>query len=185
MSPTRTTLTYLAVIALALSTFTGAQASQPSSQVTTEQITGEVLYVDASSNFLVAKMVPSGKIRSFSVVPGREFMIDGQSKRIADVKEGTVLTATITTTETPSTRQETLNGTVWYVTGNTVILHHDDGTTKQYTVPESYQFTVSGKPATVYELKKGMNVTATKTITGEWWTVKTDVAITGKSKKTT
>ncbi len=48
----------------------------------------------------------------FLVQSGREFVIDGQTKHIADLKPGTVLTATVTTTTRPVTVRTTsvLNG---------------------------------------------------------------------------
>ena len=67
------------------------EALKGAAQVTTEQMTGEVSWIQG--NTLVAKMLPHDFYSVFNVKPGREFVIDGQTKHIADLKVGTVLTA--------------------------------------------------------------------------------------------
>ena len=52
-------------------------------EVTTEQITGEVVLVD--NNILLARMQPSGQYRMFNIQPSQLFMIDGKSKRLIDL----------------------------------------------------------------------------------------------------
>jgi hypothetical protein len=165
-----------------------AQVSQtpsgPAGQVVTEQLTGEVAYVQGDT--LVAKMLgPGGYYRVFFVKPGREFMIDGQTKHIADLKPGTVLTATVTTTTQPVTVRTTssLKGKVWWVNGNYVILTLENGEKKEYKVPDSYQFMVEGKPATVSQLKQGMNVVATKIVEEPKTEMSEKTVITGKAPK--
>src|SRR4029450_4892935 len=74
-------------------------------QVKTEQMTGEVMLVEG--NLLLAKMQPSGEYRVFNVQPGRQFIIDGQARLIGDLKPGTVLNATVTTTTQPVTVRTT------------------------------------------------------------------------------
>jgi hypothetical protein len=119
------------------------------------------------------------------VQPNREFLIDGQTKRIGDLKPGTVLTGKIITRTTPVTVRttSTLNGTVWWVQGNYVILTLENGENKEYKVPDSYQFMVSGKPATVTELRQGMKVSATKILEEPQTEIATDTVITGKAPK--
>ena len=112
-------------------------------------------------------------------------VIDGQTKHLGDLKPGTVLTATVTTTTQPVTVRTTnsLSGTVFWVSGNYVVLNLDNGETKGYTVPESYKFTVEGKPATVHELKKDMKVTATKIVEDPQVEMSTKTVVTGKAPK--
>ena len=104
-------------------------------QVTTEKITGEVVLVDG--NILLARMQPSGQYRMFNIQPTQQFMIDGKSKRLADLTPGTFLTATATTTTQPITIRTTTvtNGTVWYVQGNYVILTIDNGQQRDTPFP--------------------------------------------------
>ena len=73
---------------------------------------------------------------------------------------------------------------MWWVQGDYVILTLANGENKEYTVPDSFKFVVEGKPASVAELKPGMDVSATK-IVEEPHTEKfrETTIITGKSPK--
>jgi hypothetical protein len=149
----------------------------------TAKLTGEVVWIQG--DWLAAKMQPNGRISIFNVQPGREFMIDGQPKRIGDLKVGTVLSATVVTTTQPVTVRTTssLNGTVWYVSGNYVILTLANGENKAYNVPESVRFMVEGKPASVGELRQGMKVSVTKIVEEPHTEMSTTTTITGKAPK--
>jgi hypothetical protein len=97
-------------------------------QVTTEQITGEVLLVD--NNILLARMQPSGQYRMFDIQSNQQFMIDGKSKRLVDLTPGT------SSPPQRSRRTTTVtNGTVWYVQGNYVILTIDNGQQRSTPFP--------------------------------------------------
>ena len=152
-------------------------------KVTSSQVTGEVLNVEG--NYLIARMQPDGHFRGFAVRPGQEFVIDGQKKLIGDLKPGTMLTATLITTERPMTLRthDVLNGTVWFASGNYVILTDEKGENREYTVPETYQFTVDGKPATARDLRKGMKVQAAKIVEEATTEISTKVTVTGKAPK--
>ena len=91
-------------------------------KVVTSTLSGEVALTEG--NQLLVRMKQSGRYRYFSLKPGQQFIIDGQPKLIGDLKPGTALTATIfTTTQSVTVRTTSvLNGTVWYVSGNYVIL---------------------------------------------------------------
>jgi hypothetical protein len=159
------------------------EAVKGTAQVTTEQMTGEVVWVQG--NTLAAKMLPRGFYSVFDVKPGREFVIDGQTKHIGDLKLGTVLTATVTTTTRPVTVRTTSNlkGRVWWVQGNYVVLTLANGENKEYNVPDSFKFVVEGKPASVSELKQGMEVSATKIVEEPHTEISEKTVITGKSPK--
>ena len=83
---------------------------------------------------------------------------------ISELRPGTVLTATATTTAQPLIVRTTsvINGTVWYVSGNYVILTLPSGENRDYIVPRSFRFIVEGKPASVTDLRKGMKVSGGK-----------------------
>lgn len=151
--------------------------------VKTEQMTGEVVHIDG--NTLVAKMQPDGKLRTFDVQPGREFVIDGKKQLIGDLKPGTVLTATVTTTTQDVTARtlKVAHGTVWYASGTTVILNLDEGGTRQFTLPKDYTFTVEGKPTSLDQLRKGMKVVGSNLIVEPMTEISTKVAVTGKAPK--
>jgi hypothetical protein len=145
--------------------------------------TGTVDWVQG--NTLVARMQPNGLYHVFTVQQGREFVIDGQTRHIGDLKPGTVLTATVTTTTRPVTVRTTsvLNGTVWWVQGNYVVLTHENGESHEYNVPASFKFVVEGKPASVSELKQGMKVSATKIVEEPYTELATNTVVTGKAPK--
>jgi hypothetical protein len=175
---------------VAMTAMLGGQVTSKSEKIagtstyeTEALLTGQVVWVQG--DWLVAKMEPTGNLSIFHVQPGREFMIDGQSKHIGDLQPGTVLTATVVTKTTPVTLRTTsvLNGTVWWVSGNYVILTLENGENKGYNVPESFKFTVEGKSATVNELKPGMKVTATKIVEEPQTVMSTKTTITGKAPK--
>ena len=173
-------------------TMTGGAYAQATSQtekvageakVETVKMTGEVVWVQG--DWLFAKMQPLGNYSLFNVKPGREFVIDGQTKHISDLKPGTILTGTITTRTTPVTLRttNTLSGTVWHVQGNFVVLTLPTGENKEYRVPDSFKFNVEGKPASVTELRTGMKVTATKITEEPQTEISTDTQITGTAPK--
>ncbi len=151
--------------------------------IQSNSITGTVVSVDG--NWLVVRLQPSGRYQFFNVVPGRQFVIDGQTKLISDLKPGTVLTATVTTSSQSVTDRTTTvtNGTVWYVSGNYVIVTLENGENHEYTVPPAYKFVVEGKPASVSELRKGMKVSATKIVEQPRTEFSTTTVITGKAPK--
>ena len=162
-----------------------AQTKTPEAgiQVTTAQLTGEVVQVEG--NQLLVRMQPDKSLRYFDVQPGRQFTIDGQKKLIGDLKPGTVLTATVVTKTQPITVRTTTvtNGTVWYVQGNLVILKLPNGDTREYNVPESFKFTVNDKPASVNELRKGMTVSGTRIVEEPTTEMSEQTVVTGTAPK--
>jgi LPXTG-motif cell wall-anchored protein len=132
----------------------------PSTYETTVR-SGTVIYV--SGNELLVRM-PDGTAEHFVVSPSQTFTVDGKQMTIADLKPGTHLTQTITTKTTPKTitTTRTIEGKVWHVNAPSyVILTLPDGTNKEYNVPKGQIFSINGQKDTVFQLKKGMNVSAT------------------------
>jgi hypothetical protein len=189
MNAKQVIVTGLALMALAIGlkaqTQTTGTTKTPEAgvTVTTEKVTGEV--VATEGNLLLARMQPSGMYRLFNTRPGQQFMIDGQAKLIADLRPGTVLNATAITRSQPVTLRTTatITGTVWYASGNFVILRLANGENREYNVPESYRFVVEGKPASVHDLRKGMNVTGTKITSEPQIEISTETVVTGKAPK--
>jgi len=146
--------------------------------VTTEQLNGTVAYVDG--NDLVVRM-SDGKIREFHIPESRRFTIDGNEISVHDLKPGTKLTATVTTTNTAVTERTTTVGTgrVWWVSGNNVILTLPNNENRMYQVEDSYRFTVNGKQATVFDLRKGMVVSAQKIVEAPHTVIASNTVITG------
>jgi len=151
-------------IAVAQMPQTATEKTTGAPSITTSELKGEVVYVEG--NNLVVKM-STGEIRSFNDVPeSRKFLIDGKEVGVRDLKPGTKLTATITTTSTPVTvRTRTVgSGKVFFVSGNNVILTLPHGENKQYKVTKDVKFNIEGKPGTVSDLRKGMVISAEKIV---------------------
>ena len=174
-----------------LATTVAAQMPQTSTEkikgagaVTTKQLKGEVVYVEG--NDLVVKMA-SGAIKTFRVPEERKFIIDGKELSVHELKPGTKLTATVTTTTTPVTVRTTTvgSGKVWYAAGNNVILTLPNGENKQYIVKDDVKFMVNGSPATVFELRKGMTVSAEKIVEEPKVEVATDSQVVGHAPSMT
>ncbi len=147
---------------------------------TTRTLTCEVVQVQGTN--LVVKM-ESGELRAFNVSPQRRFIIDGKPLAVGQLKPGTRLTATFTSTPPAGAPVTEVTGKVWYVAGNAVILTLPDGTNKSYNVPASFQFDVNGQTATVRDLRKGMRVTAHKIPELPAVEFTYDAEITGTAKK--
>jgi len=152
----------------------------PALVATTNRVSCEVVQVDG--NYLLVKL-ESGEIRVFNVSPERRFIVDGVSLTVGQLKPGTILTATFTSTPPAGAPVATVTGKVWYVSGNTVILTLPDGSNKSYTVPASFKFMVNGEPAPVGKLRKGMKVTAHKIPQPPAVEISYDVQVTGTTKK--
>lgn len=155
--------------------------------VTSKEVSGEVVQVEG--NDLVVKL-SSGEIRTFRVPQSRKFEIDGTEVGVGDLKPGTTLTATVTTKSTPiAVRTKTsVSGRVWFVMApSTVILTLPDGQNKQYFIrdEDKIEFTVEGAPATVFDLRKGMIVSASKIVEEPDVEITTDTKVVGQAPKPT
>jgi hypothetical protein len=152
----------------------------PGLVTTTNRVSCEVVQVEGT--YLLVKLA-SGEIRVFNVDPARRFIVDGTPLTVHQLKPGTILTATFTSTPPVGAPVTTVTGKVWYASGNTVILTLPDGTNKSYTVPASFKFIVGGEPAPVSKLRKGMNVTAHRIPEPPAVEISHDVEVTGTTKK--
>jgi len=152
-------------------------------KITTEKLRGTVL--QAEGNTLVVQM-STGEIKEFVVPESRKFIIDGKELSVHDLKVGTKLRATVTTTKTPITERTTTigSGTVWFVSGNNVIITLPDGENRNYKVEDHFQFNISGEKATVHDLRKGMRISAQKIVEEPRSELKTDTAVTGEAPRT-
>jgi hypothetical protein len=90
--------------------------------------------------------------------------VEGRELSVHDLKPGMKLERTITTTTTPQvvTTARNIEGRVLIVNPpETVTLQLADGPAKGYKVPKDQKFMIEGQEKTVFELKKGMVVSAT------------------------
>jgi LPXTG-motif cell wall-anchored protein len=150
-----------------------AQATQ-----TTEVKSGEVVYV--SGNDLVVRM-SDGAVKHFNVPTTARFTVDGKQLTASELKVGTKLTQTITTTSTPEnvTTVRTVSGRVVNVSAPWVTLRLADGQVKQYKVPEGTTFNIDGDKKTVSDLRANMNVSATVTTVTPQVNVSSTNTVTG------
>jgi hypothetical protein len=162
---------------------TTKESIKSKASVTTEQLHGTVEYVEG--NHLVVRMT-NGGIREFSVPESRKFTIDGRDLTVHDLKPGTKLSATVTTTTTPITDRTTTvgTGTVWWVAGKTVVITLPNGENRTFTVKDDYKFNVEGnKSATVSDLKKGMRISAQKIVEEPRTEIASDTVVTGQAPR--
>jgi hypothetical protein len=170
----------LAAMAAARTPQTKTEVTKGAAAVTTSELKGEVEYVEGNS--LVVTM-SSGEVRTFNVPESRKFLIDGKELSVHDLKPGTTLTATVTTTETPvMTRTTTVKtGKVWHVLRNNVIVTLPNGENKQFIVESDTRMTVNGKPTTVADLRKGMVVHAERVVEQPATEITTDTSVVGQA----
>jgi hypothetical protein len=160
---------------------TAKEVIKGTASIKTEQLQGTVEYVEG--NTLLVRMT-DGAIREFNVPESRKFIIDGREVTVHDLKPGTKLSAAVTTTVTPVTERTTTvgTGTVWWVGGKTVILKLPNGENKEYTVEDHYKFNIEGnKDATVFDLRKGMKVSAEKIVEEPRTEIVSNTIVTGQT----
>lgn len=120
----------------------------------------EVVHV--SGRDVVVKL-ENGQLELLNVPKKFKFDVDGKQLSAHELAEGTKLTQEIHTVRTPQeiTTVRTVDGKVWYVKPPYVILQFPDGENKQYKVPEGIVFNIDGEEKTVFDLRKGMEISAT------------------------
>ena len=155
---------------------TKKEAIKRTATVTTQEASGTVVFVEGNT---LAVRMSSGELRTFQPLESRRFVIDGAELTVRDLKPGTKLKATVTTTTTPVTDRTTTvgMGKVWFVSGNTVILTLPNNENRMYKVAESYRFIIDGQKASVHDLRKGMTVSAEKIIEAPRTEIAQDTAL--------
>ena len=147
--------------------------------VKTDTLSGTVVAIEG--NHLAVRM-STGEMRTFDVKPEARATVDGREIGIEDLKVGTKLSATYTTTTTPITDRTVTVGTgkVWHVQGTTVILTLPNGENRMYKVTDDYKFNIEGnKKATVFDLRKGMVVSAEKIVEEPRMEIASNTKVTG------
>lgn len=172
----------LADVASAQPTQTKETLPAGAATVTTVELKGEVVAV--GSNWLVAKNA-AGEYRVYNVQPGQQFIIDGAARTLGQLEKGTMLTARVTTTQTPVTNRTTTitEGTVFWSSPTSLIATLANGENKQYAVPPDFKFDVDGRQLTAMELRPGMKLRATKIVEEPVNMFSKDIKVTGTTKK--
>ena len=155
-------------------TTTNVRHLSPSYQ--TEVRNAKVVYV--SGNDMVLKL-EDGKVEHITVPDSDRFLIDGKNLSVYELKPGTSLTQTITTTTTPHYVKTVriIKGKIWQVLGpkqvagpNNIIVTLPGNINQPYLVPRHATVLLDGKKAAPRDLRRGMEIEAT-TITDEPGTV--------------
>jgi LPXTG-motif cell wall-anchored protein len=171
----------MATVTMAQPTTTSAQTERGTPTEKTQTLSGTVVQVEG--NTLVVKM-SSGDIRMFTPPPDRRFIVDGKELTLSELQPGTKLKATVKETTTPVVDRtvQTLEGTVWYTAAPTVILTLQNGENRMYRVESGSPvkfYDSDGKEQTVFDLRKGMRIKATKITEAPRTELVTAVAVTG------
>jgi hypothetical protein len=133
----------------------------PTHEVQTTHVkNAEVIHV---SGHEVVVELENGKFELLNLADDVTFQVDGRDLTAHELTPGTKLSQEIHTVTTPQevTTLRTVNGKVWHVSGPHLILSFPGGANKAYTVPDGIVFHINGKDKTVFDLRKGMEVSAT------------------------
>jgi hypothetical protein len=151
-------------------------------KVTTVEVKGEL--VITGPNWLIAKNA-AGDYKIYSVKAGRTFTIDGAPKTLGQLQPGTMLSAKVTTTETPLVTRTTkiTQGKVFWSSSSSIIVTLEGGENKQYQVPADFRFDVDGKQLSAMELKPGMKLSATKIVEEPHSEFVENITVTGTAPK--
>jgi LPXTG-motif cell wall-anchored protein len=130
-------------------------------QVTTHEVR-EATVVAVYGNHIVIEN-QMGEIKEYDLPEGFMFDIDGKKVPVSAIKPGMKLSADVKTTTTPEfvERTEVRRGTVLHVSGRQIIVRTEDEGVKKYTVPADFTFNVDGNEKTVFDLRKGDQLSAT------------------------
>jgi len=150
--------------------------------VKTETLHGTVVAVEG--NHLAVRLA-NGELRTFDPPQSRRFVVDGKELTVSQLKPGTKLTATVTTTTKPVTDRTTTigSGKVFFVSGNNVIVTLPNNENRIYKVTESYRFNVDGRPASVHDLKRGMVISAERIVEEPRSEIVSDTKVTGEASR--
>jgi len=133
----------------------------PTHEVQATHVTNaQVIHV--SGHEVVVKL-ENGKVELLNLADDVTFQVDGRDLTVHELTPGTKLSQEIHTVTTPQevTTMRTVNGKVWHVKAPHLILSFPEGENKAYTVPDGIVFHIDGEDKTVFDLRKGMNISAT------------------------
>lgn len=141
----------------------------------------EVVHV---SGHEIVVQLENGKLELLNLGPDAKFQVDGKDLAVHELKPGTRLSQDIHTVTTPQevTTLRTLKGRVWHVNPpRYLIVSLPEGGNREFTVPDGTVFRIGGKDKTVFDLKKGMNFSATVLKTAPLDSVTMHAVVTGQA----
>jgi len=158
-----------------LSTLSVGTWAQTSHQIDVNR--GTVIY--AAGNDLTVKM-EDGMVRQFVVPADYKLSVDGKEVRVQDLKPGTKLTQTITTTTEDQLVSEVRTVDIKVLEVKPPYLTIASGDKIKYLrVPEGTRFTVNGKQMMLADLKQDMQIKGTVITTVPMTTVSQGRRVTG------
>jgi hypothetical protein len=153
----------------------------PTHEVQTTHVTNaEVIHVSGRE---VVVELENGKFELLNLGEDFRFQVDGRDLTVHELKPGTKLSQEIHTVSTPQevTTLRTVNGKVWHVSGPHLILSFPEGENKAYTVPDGIVFHINGEDKTVFDLRKGMDISATVLTVAPQQLLSTHTVVTGQA----
>lgn len=144
----------------------------------------EVIHV--SGHEIVVEL-ENGKFELLNLGPDARFQVDGKELTVHELAAGTKLSQDVHTVTTPLevTTLRTLSGRVWHVnpSHNQLILSLPEGGTKEFTVPDDAVFHINGEDKTLFDLKKGMEISATVLTVEPLQSVTVHTVVTGQAPR--
>ncbi len=142
----------------------------------------EVIHV--SGHDIVVEL-ENGKFEMLNLGQDARFQVDGKELTVHELTPGTKLSQEIHTVATPTevTTLRTVNGKVRQVFPPHVVLIFPDNQTKSYTVPDGTVFHIDGEDKTVFDLRKGMTISATVLTTEPVQSATTHTVMTGQAPR--
>jgi hypothetical protein len=140
----------------------------------------EVIHV--SGHDIVVEL-ENGRLELLNLPKDFKFDVDGKHLTAHELTPGTKLSQEIHTVSTPQevTTVRTVNGKVWHISPPHLILSFPGGENKRYTVPEGIVFNIEGQEKTVFELRKGMEISATVVTVAPQETMSTHTVVKGQA----
>ena len=140
----------------------------------------EVVHV---SGHEIVIQLENGNLELLRLPEDFRFHVDGKHLSVHELQPGTKLSQEIHTVTTPQevTTIRTVNGKVWHVSGRHVILSFPEGENKMYTAPEDLVININGEKKTVFDLRKGMNISATVVTIAPQDVITTHTVVTGQA----
>lgn len=154
--------------------------AEPTHEVQSTHVqNAEVIHI--SGHEIVVEL-EDGKFELLNLGPDARFQVDGRDLTVHELAPGTKLSQEIHTVTTPQevTTLRTVNGKVWRVNGPHLILSFPQGENKAYTVPDGTVFHIDGEDKTVFDLRKGMNISATELKVEPLQSVSMHTVVTGR-----
>ena len=142
----------------------------------------EVIHV--SGHEIVVEL-ENGKFELLNLGPDARFQVDGKDLTVHELVPGTRLSQEIHTVTTPKevTTLRTLNGRVWHVNPahRRVIVSLPEGGNTDFIVPDGAVFRIGGKDMTLFDLRNGMNISATVLTVAPLHSVTRHTVVTGQA----